>query len=106
MTAYRVMFPLLPARPLACLLERLESKTTTESIYSKAGVADRTYRCWRDGSRPTCKFDTADRILVRLSLFWWEVWTSENCTRAELELVEFAFTGERSGEGEQLELAA
>lgn len=99
-------FPHLPPLPLVALFDRLEAERTCESACKKAGISDRTLRDWRAGTRKTAKFDTADRILIRLSLFWWEVWTSDNCTAAELALVEFAFTGERPGQGEQLELAA
>lgn len=77
-----------------------------ESVCKRAGISDRTYRDWRDGSRPTVKFDTADRVLTRLGVLWWEVWDDQNTDAVQLQSVTFAFTGERPGQGEQLELAA
>lgn len=96
----------LPAPPLACLVARLENSRTQESACKRAGISDRTLRDWLAGSRPTVKFDTADKVLVRLGLAWWEVWTAQNTTPEALEDVAYAFTGERPGQGEQLELAA
>ena len=96
---------MLPAVQLAQALEVLE-RTSMESVCKRAGVADRTYRDWRDGSRRTCQFDTADMVLIRLGLLWWEVWHEGNTDPEQLRTVEYAFTGEHPDLGEQLELAA
>jgi hypothetical protein len=72
------------------LLEAMERKNPMISICQTAGVADRTYRDWRDGSRPTAQFDTADLILTRLGLCWWEVFNEDTCRRPVIVATRYA----------------
>lgn len=99
-------FPHLPAAPLATMLDRVEAGQGMPSLCVKAGISMRSYREWRDGSRPKAEFPTADRVLTRLGVFWWEVWTDQNTSPEDLITVTYAFTGEHPDLGEQLEMAA
>lgn len=83
-------FPHLPAVPMAMMLARLEGLQTMDSVCRKAGIADRSYREWREGSRATIEFRTADRILTRLGLLWWEVWDEETTRLYGLIVVSYA----------------
>jgi hypothetical protein len=85
-------FPRLPAMPLVKALLRVIERdmpfASQDHACSVYGVEARTFREWQSGRRRSVTFDTADRILCRTGLLWWEVWGLDN------ETAERAFTGE------------
>lgn len=99
-------FPKVPATPLGVLLEDHAARNglTYVTFGKRLGISERALREWRKCGR-TAYFNMADRVLSRLGLLWWEVWTEDNSTEEELALVEYAFTGEGPYmQGEQLAL--
>ena len=99
-------FPNPPARQLSEAIER--AKRPHEKLIDvarRAGISDRTRREWVTEARTTVQFNMADRVLTRLGLEWWDVWTEANTSPDELARVEFAFTGEHPDQP-QMDLAA
>jgi hypothetical protein len=68
---------------------RDDAPSAMEAVCERLGISSKTLREWRDGSRPTARFDVADRIVTRAEACWWDVWPGD-------PLAEFAFTGERA----------
>lgn len=66
----------LPAGPLVAVLERTRARTgySREEWCERIGVTPRSYGAWLTGERPTVDPDTADTVLCRTSLLFWDVW--------------------------------
>lgn len=73
------------AAPLAWAVEGWDFAALAE----RAGVSERLLRAWRNRERRSTWWDTADRVLLALDRFWWEVFDPA-CAPAGL------FSGERS----------
>ena len=50
----------------------------SESVCARAGVSTKSLCEWRNGKRPMIPWNTADRVIQGLGLFWDDVWTPEN----------------------------
>jgi hypothetical protein len=85
--------PMLPARPLAEAVERViaarQAVATNgegdeampaegrEQVCETLGITDRALFDWKTGRRRMVRSDTADRVLVRSGLLWFDVWSPE-----------------------------
>jgi hypothetical protein len=96
-------FPSLPARPLGVALERvLDRQMNMGEQAERWGVSYRTMARWISGDLPEVQFNTADKVLCRLRLHWWDVWTPQSTPdEEERRKVQRAFEGDES-----LEVAA
>ena len=87
-------WPSLPALPLAKYLEAIKpAYVAMEHWCRKAGVSDRAFREWRDGTRPNVDFKTADKVLQSLGILWFDVWNENTVPR---RLIEVRLWGYRS----------
>jgi hypothetical protein len=49
--------------------------SVTDVVCERLGITDKTWREWRDGKRRFAQFDTADRVISRALLNWWDVYS-------------------------------
>jgi hypothetical protein len=64
--------------------------TRRVGICQRAGTSPKSLQEWREGRRTMVPWNTADRVLQNLGLFWWEVWTPENTSADEYAALERA----------------
>jgi hypothetical protein len=81
-----IRVPMVPAKPLADVLERRmaamlheawaggDAAVSRETLAESWGTTDRSLRAWRDGERQTMHFNVADALLVAMDLLPWDVW--------------------------------
>jgi hypothetical protein len=91
-------FPSLPPRPLGrAVMRKLDRGLNLENQVKRWGVEYRTAQKWIDGTIGTVEFNTADKVLCRLGLHWWDVWTPQNTPDPEeLRRIQRAFEGDES----------
>ena len=82
----------LPSRPLVEAVQAVAHRETYANPWARpnggdsglgivvlrAGIPARTWREWESGHRPMAQLDTADRVLTRLGLLWFDVWPPED----------------------------
>lgn len=67
----------LPGRPLARAIDRVAEGSDIRTVCDIAGIEERLVWAWRSGER-NVELATADTVLTRLDLLWWEVWSPES----------------------------
>lgn len=93
----------VPCVPLGRALKRLAEKHNMRIVgdpnhdaeghrvvCEEAGLQERTVYGWRVGERQKVSLTTADKVLTRLDLLWWEVWNEET-TRLPLRAHTYGF---------------
>lgn len=65
----------VPAAPLVPLIEgSRDAEGSLEPFADAAGVSDRLLLAWRKGERRDASWDSADKVLIALDRFWWDVY--------------------------------
>jgi hypothetical protein len=74
----------LPVLPLLPFIDRALAQTdddpdmgATPRICARLGIDERTLYAWRN-ERSHMRWSLADRVLTRLGVNWWDVWTAED----------------------------
>jgi len=68
----------LPARPLADAVWKLAARANLKTVCKRAGIPERVVTRWMLGEcNGRVEIGDADRVMTRLDLFWWEVWTED-----------------------------
>lgn len=77
----------LPAKPLADAIWKIAARSDLKSTCRRAGIPERVVTRWTLGEcNGQVEICDADRVMTRLDLFWWEVWT-EDTVREPLFIV-------------------
>lgn len=62
-----------------------------DAVCDRLGITTKTYREWRDQKRRTTRFDTADKVISRADLLWFDVYDGDEvCSNGRT--VEWVFT--------------
>jgi hypothetical protein len=80
----------VPSLPIVELMERMmdarevvasainEPAPTIEDLCTEMGITSRNFRRWRDGEQPSMEIGTAERVLLRADVAWYEVYSFDD----------------------------
>jgi hypothetical protein len=84
---WRLKVPSMEGRPI--VPEKISrgdgALSVAEAVCARLDISTRTLREWRDGRRPSVRFDVADRIVTRAGWLWFDVWSDDEQARRAFE---------------------
>jgi len=78
----------IPAQPLGSAVVEASKRSQAGGLKpfcAKHGIHERTIFAWATGERKSVRFHVAEDILVRLGLFWHDVWPPDEYPEVEAE---------------------